>query len=82
MDILQGYLGNRKNLIAPRSIANDTVLHQERLHQLNLVFFTFLAASVFSNMVLEGPERFAEYNVVSRTPPRGHKILNRQQASK
>ena len=42
MDILQGYLGNRKNLIAPRSIANDTVLHQERLHQLNLVFFTLV----------------------------------------
>ena len=27
MDLLQKYLGNRKNLIAQRSIVNDTVLH-------------------------------------------------------
>ena len=42
MDILQEYLDRQAYLIAPRSIANDTVLHQEWFHRLNLVFFIFV----------------------------------------
>ena len=42
MDILQEYLDKRIYLIAPRSIANDTVQHQEWFSQLNLVFLTFV----------------------------------------